>query len=78
MEKAPSYFGREDVVINNAGMSVSDVVEELGEPKSRELINSIIGTLSSKTLREVGLNEMTKAIYSAIYYIMGRRIHNIA
>ena len=46
MERAKSHFGSVDVVINNAGMGVFGMVEELGEQESRDIIEAnLFGTL---------------------------------
>lgn len=46
IEKAKSHFGSVDVVINNAGMGVVGMVEELGEQESRDIIEAnLFGTL---------------------------------
>ncbi len=46
LEKTKSHFGSVDVVINNAGMGVFGMVEELGEQESRDIIEAnLFGTL---------------------------------
>jgi NAD(P)-dependent dehydrogenase (short-subunit alcohol dehydrogenase family) len=46
LEKAKTHFGRVDVVINNAAMGVVGMVEELGEPEVRDIIEAnLFGTL---------------------------------
>lgn len=46
LENAKSHFRSVDVVINNAGMGVFGMVEELGEQESRDIIEAnLFGTL---------------------------------